>query len=61
MIQTMEEVTLMFETQPEADNAVLALSHTCKVEQWYVNTTSTGKPYWVKVYVPSEQIREVEE
>lgn len=56
----MTEVTLMFETQPEADTAVLALSHTCKVEQLYINTTTAMKRYCVKAYVPSKDVKEVE-
>lgn len=60
----MTEVTLAFETQEQANNAVLALSQGYRVEQWFMSVNSTMKPYCVRFYVPSNatvQISEVEE
>lgn len=59
----MTEVILTFETQEQADNAVMALSKGYKVEQWYMCVNSTMKPYCVGISVPSdcvEQISEIE-
>lgn len=60
----MTEITLTFETQEQADNAVLALSKGYKVEQWFMNVNSTMKPYCVRFYVPNNatvRISEVSE
>ena len=52
----MTEVILTFETQEQADNAVLALSNGYKVAQWFMCVNSTMKPYCVSVYVPSSDV-----
>lgn len=52
----MTEVSLTFETQEQADNAVLALSKGYKVVQWFSTVNTTIKPYCVKVYVPSDDV-----
>lgn len=61
MITIESEVTLTFVTQQQANDAVLALSNGYKVEQHFMSTTSTDKPYCVKVYIPSERIKRIEE
>ena len=57
----MREVILTFETQEQADNAVLALSNGYKVEQWYMAVTTTMKPYCVGLYVSNDDVSDVEE
>lgn len=57
----MTEVILTFETQEQADNAVLALSKGYKVEQWYMAMNTTMKPYCVGVYVPSDDVVQLSE
>lgn len=57
----MTEVVLTFETQEQADNAVLALSKGYKVNQWFMSVNSTMKPYCVKVYVPSNDVVQISE
>lgn len=57
----MTEVTLTFETQEQANNAVLALSSGYKVEQWFMCVNSTMKPYYVRVYVPSNAVVQISE
>lgn len=56
----MKEVVFTFSTQEQADNAVLALSNGYSVEQWYLPVNGTMKPYCVGVFVPQEDISEVE-
>lgn len=55
----MTEVVLTFETQEQADNAVMVLSKGYKVEQWFMYVCSTMKPYCVKVYVPSNAVVQI--
>lgn len=50
-LEELKEVVLTFETQEQADAAVLALSKGYEVEQWFTNVTS-GYPYCVKFYIP---------
>lgn len=60
----MTEVIFKFETQEQADSAVLALSNGYRVEQWYMAVNTSMKPYCVGVYVPTNdaiQINEEEE
>lgn len=52
----MTKVILTFETQEQADNAVLALSNGYKVEQWYMAVNTSMKPYCVGVYVPTGDV-----
>ena len=52
----MTAIILAFETQKQADNAVLALSKGYKVVQWFGSTTVTTKPYHVKIYVPNDSV-----
>ena len=56
----MTEVVLTFETQEQADNAVLTLSKGYKVDQWFMSV-SAGKPYCVRVFVPSTSVSEISE
>lgn len=57
----MTQVILTFETQEQADNAVMVLSKGYKVEQWYMAVNSTMKPYCVGVYVPSNDVVQLSE
>lgn len=57
----MTQVLLTFETQEQADTAVVALSKGYKVEQWFMCVNSTMKPYCVKVYVPSNAVVQISE
>ena len=57
----MIEVVLTFETQEQADNAVMALSKGYKVEQWFMSVCNTMKPYCVKVYVPGNAVVQISE
>lgn len=57
----MTEVVLTFESQEQANNAVLALSKGYKVEQWFMCVNSTMKPYCVRVYVPSNDVVKISE
>lgn len=52
----MVEVLLQFETQEQADNAILALSKGYTVNQYYLPINATGTPYCVRVYVPKDNI-----
>lgn len=52
----MTEVVFTFETQEQADAAVLALSNGYKVAQWFMRVNSTMKPYCVSVYVPNNDV-----
>ena len=56
----MKEVVFTFETQEQADNAVMALSKGYKVDQWFMSV-SAGKPYCVRVFVPSTSVSEISE
>ena len=53
----MVEVLLQFETQEQADNAILVLSKSYTVSQYYLSINSTNTPYCVRVYVPKDNIR----
>lgn len=57
----MAQVILTFETQEQADNAVMVLSKGYKVEQWYMAVNSTMKPYCVGIYVPSNDVVQLNE
>lgn len=52
----MTKIILTFETQKQADDAVMSLSKGYKVEQWYISMNATIKPYYVGVYVPSNDV-----
>ena len=56
----MTEVVLTFETQEQADCAVMALSKGYKVDQWFM-PVSAGKPYCVRVFVPSTSVSKISE
>lgn len=51
----MVEVILSFETQVQADDAVVALSKAYKVKQW-VTPVTAGNPYCVSIQVSSEDV-----
>jgi len=53
-----EEVVFTFETQVQADCAVMALSKGYKVDQRFMSV-SAGKPYCVRVFVPSTSVTEI--
>lgn len=55
----MTEIVLTFETQEQADNAVLALSKGYKVDQWFNAVNTTAKPYCVRFYIPSVNVRSI--
>lgn len=56
----MTEVVFTFETQEQADCVVMALSKGYKVDQWFMSV-SAGKPYYVRVFVPSKSVSEISE
>lgn len=56
----MKEVVFTFETQIQADCAIIALSKSYKVDQWFM-PVSTGKPYCVRVFVPNTSVSEISE
>lgn len=57
----MTEVEFTFDTQTQADCAVLALSKGYRVEQWYNAAKAAKKPYCVIVCVPNDDVVQVSE
>lgn len=57
----MTTITLTFETAEQANNAVLALSNGYSVEQWFMHTCVTSRPYCVRLTVNDDDVKDVEE
>ena len=57
----MKTITLTFETPEQANNAVVTLSNGYPVEQWFMRSCVTSRPYCVRFIVSDDDVKNVKE